>query len=92
MESTRHVPFIIIAKNPQAVYIALEDVGDKIFIALGIGPADTVLVNFRIDENLALVQAVPGPISALELMPVIWSLSLISRTYPSFSLSFGARV
>ena len=55
-----HVPFIIIAKNPQAVYIALEDVGDKIFIAFGIGPADTVLVNFRIDENLALVQVVPG--------------------------------
>ena len=49
------ISLIIIAENPQAVYIALEHIGNKMGISLSIGPAYAMLEYIAVDEDSPLV-------------------------------------
>ena len=49
------ISLIIIAENPQAVYIPLEYIRNKVVISLGIGPAYAMLEYVAIDEDSPLV-------------------------------------
>lgn len=49
------ISLIIIAENPQAVYIALEHIGNKMGISLGIGPTYAMLEYIAVDEDSPLV-------------------------------------
>ena len=49
------ISLIIIAENPQAVYIALEHIGNKMGISLGIGLTYAMLEYIAVDEDSPLV-------------------------------------
>ena len=49
------ISLIIIAENPQTVYIPLEYIRNKVVISLGIGPAYAMLEYVAVDEDSPLV-------------------------------------